>query len=303
MNGLKFRVKDIRNKIMIEKLIRKFCLLTWRFWEKLGVHVIPNHFYWPVTDSKRIENHDFDMLFPLDGIQLDVEVMRAKIEAFGKYREEYVNIHRESGYSSNGDGAILYSMLRDLKPRKIIEVGSGYSTVIMYNALKKNSDEDEVKGEVISIEPYPRPVLRELVASTEVRLIERKVEDVEESLFSQLNSGDVLFIDTSHVVDIANDVHFLYLRVMPQIPVGVVIHIHDIRFPYEYPKSWVLDGRKHWTEQYLLHMFLAYNESFEVIFASNYLCQTSRSLMAENLYGLSQSGEGWPGSFWIRRIK
>jgi len=288
---------------MLQKIIRKFCLYSWRFWELLGVHVVPNHFYWPIQDSSKLKAYNFDAIFPLDGISLDRDAMTTRLINFGKYQDEYKLIHQECGYSSNGDGAILYGMLRDIKPNKIIEVGSGYSTVVMNNAYLKNREEDGVESEIISIEPYPKPVLRELVSNSNVSLIERRVEQVEESFFQQLAEGDVLFIDTSHVVDIANDVHFLYLRILPQVPVGVFVHIHDIRFPYEYPKEWVLNARKHWAEQYLLHMFLAFNDSFEIIFASNYLCQTDRKLMAKNLFALSEEGGGWPGAFWIRRVK
>jgi len=269
----------------------------------LGVHVVPNHFYWPIQDSKKLEAYDFDTTFPLNGIKIDIGEMKTLLESFGDYRLEYKEIHHECGYNSNGDGSILYSMLRSIKPEKIIEVGSGYSTVVMNHAVLRNNLDDGKECKLISVEPYPKPILRELVSESSVTLIESKVEQVEEKLFQQLSSGDVLFIDSSHVVDVANDVHFLYLRILPQLPVGVIVHIHDIRFPYEYPKEWVLKARKHWAEQYLLHMFLAFNDSFEVVFASNYLCQQDRKLMASNLFGLSENGDGWPGSFWIRRIK
>ena len=289
---------------MLQKLIRKFCLYTWRFWEKLGIHIVPNHFYWPIQDSRKLDTYDFGKTFPLNGISMDVDAMKMRLKNFRQYQAEYKPLHHECGYSSNGDGAILYSMLRELRPNKIIEVGSGYSTVVMDNALKKNQEEDGIDRQIISVEPYPKPVLRDLVANSNVvSLIERRVEQLDESFFQQLCAGDMLFIDTSHVVDIANDVHYLYLRILPQIPVGVVIHIHDIRFPYEYPRDWVLKARKHWAEQYLLHMFLAFNESFEIMFASNYLCQLFRKDMSDTLHGLEEDGDGWPGSFWIKRIK
>ena len=232
------------------------------------------------------------------------ESMNSLLLDFKPYQNEYSLIHQESGYTSNGDGAILYSMLRELKPTTVIEVGSGYSTVVMDEALKASSELDGVERNIISIEPYPKPVLRALIKQSErVKLIENKVEFLDVSIFTQLTAGDLLFIDTSHVIDVANDVHFLYLRVLTQLPVGVIIHIHDIRFPYEYPKDWLLKAKKHWGEQYLLHMFLAYNDSFEIIFASNYLCQNDRKTMSSILHGLDNEGEGWPGSFWIKRIK
>ena len=289
--------------MIIQKLIRRFCLFTWRFWETLGFHIVPNHFYWPIQDSRKLAEYDFESKFPLHGMKMDTDSVKERVCSLGAYRNEYKELHYDSGYTSNGDGAILYAMIRQLKPKKVIEVGSGHSTVVIHGALRKNTQEDQIAREIISIEPYPKQVLRDLVANSNVVLQEKRVEHVEPSFFQQLEQGDVLFIDTSHVVDIGNDVHFLYLKVLPQIPVGVVVHIHDIRFPYEYPKEWVIGARKYWTEQYLLHMFMAFNDSFEVVLASNFLCQEDRRLMASNFHALSESGRGWPGSFWIRRTK
>lgn len=289
---------------ILQTMVRKACLISWRFWEIFGIHIIPNHFYWPIRDSRKLEKHDFNMTFPLDGIDIDLSAMKELLFDFEKYKEEYALIHHESGYSSNGDGAILYSMLREVRPKKIIEVGSGFSTVIMDEALRKNNEVSGFEAQIISVEPYPKPVLRKIVAtSPNVSLVEQCVEQLDVSFFQQLESMDVLFIDTSHVVDIANDVHYLYLQVIPQLPIGVLVHIHDIRFPFEYPRNWVLKARKYWTEQYLLHMFMAFNDSYEIVFSSNYLYQIDRVAMADVLHGLHAEGEGWPGSFWIRRIK
>lgn len=268
------------------------------------MHVIPNHFYWPVKDSRALKAYDFDTEFPLDGVDMKTESMKALISELSAYNEEYKSIHTESGYTSNGDGAILYSMVRKFRPKRIIEVGSGNSTVVMSAAIEKNYSEDSVDRSIVSVEPYPKPVLLDLVSkSRNVSLIQKQVEHLDVSLFQKLGAGDLLFIDSSHVVDIANDVHFLYLHVLPQIPEGVLVHIHDIRFPYEYPREWVLTAKKYWAEQYLLHMFLAFNDSFEIVLASNYMCQKYRGIMSDAFYGLEKHDDGWPGSFWIRRIK
>lgn len=287
-----------------DKLIRKICLKTWGVWEVFGLHLIPNHFYWPIGDTKKLERYDFERTFPLDGIDLDLGSMRNLAGRLGAYRDEYEPIHVECGYASNGDGAILYGMIRELNPGRVIEVGSGYSTTIIDHAIKKNASELKKKGKIISIEPFPKPVLRDIARnSMNVELIEKKVEEVDSGLFQELKEGDVLFIDSSHVVDIGNDVHYLYLYILPTLPVGTVVHIHDIRFPYEYPKEWVIDAKKFWSEQYLLQMFLAFNDSYEVLFASNYCYQESRETMSNAFVGLSENGKGWPGSFWIRRYK
>ena len=205
--------------MIYKKIIRKFCLLTWKIWEKLGIHVVPDHFYFPYQNSKKLEEHDFDAQFPLDGIKFHLEDMKKKIFSFGKYKEEYQKIHKEKGYTSNGDGAILYSMIREIKPQKIIEVGSGYSTLIMSEAIKLNQKESLVSCNLTSVEPYPIPELLELTKKNDVTLIKKKVEYLDTDLFMRLSKNDILFIDSSHVVDIGNDVHFLYLKILPQIPV------------------------------------------------------------------------------------
>jgi hypothetical protein len=287
--------------LLYQKLVRKFCFYTWRFWELLGIHIIPNHFYFPILDSRKLKNYNFKKEFSCEGIVFHEAPMLDLLEEIKSHSSEYAPLHKNVGYSSNGDGAILYGMIRHLKPNKIIEVGSGFSTELVSAANKMNILDKQFSPQITCIEPYPKPILRKLSTEGDVNLIEDKVEEIPLSVFNDLDSGDILFIDSSHVVDIGNDVHHLYLNILPSIPVGVYVHIHDIRLPFEYPQSWVLEGHKHWTEQYLLHMFLAFNQSFEVIFASNYMFNKQKEKMISALPGLDESG--WPGAFWIRRIK
>lgn len=111
--------------VLKDKLIRHFCLKTWRIWEMLGLHISPNHFYWPIPDSKDLRRHDFDKKFPLDGIKIDEAEMLELLKKMAGCKTEYAAIHTDSGYASNGDGAILYGMVRQLKPKKMLEIGSG----------------------------------------------------------------------------------------------------------------------------------------------------------------------------------
>ena len=290
--------------VLKDKLVRRFCLKTWRIWEMLGLHISPNHFYWPIPDSKDLRRHDFDKKFPLDGIKINESEMLELLKKMAGYKTEYASIHTDSGYASNGDGAVLYGMVRQLKPKKILEVGSGFSTRIAWQALEKNRTSDSQPGEIIAIEPYPKDVLRELADKADnVSLMQRKVETLGEQVFTELENTDILFIDSSHVVKMGNDVHYLYLSVLPKVPVGTIIHIHDIRFPFDYPKDWLLKGKKFWTEQYLLQMFLTFNDNFQILFAGNYMYDRHPDLMAEALVGLDPQDDGWPGCFWIKRIK
>jgi predicted O-methyltransferase YrrM len=282
-----------------EKLIRHFSIKTWSFWERLGFYIVPRHFYWPIPDTVDIENYDFDKMQLLSGIVFNDSKMFLLLSKIKRYMKEYTPIHVDSGYASNGDGAILYGLVRELNPANILEVGSGYSTQIIHAALNNNC-----KGMIHSIEPYPKKVLLELERNNvNVKLTRSKVEDVDIEVFKGLSDGDILFIDTSHVLKTANDVHYLYLNVLPQLSVGVIVHIHDIRLPQDYPREWVCDAKKIWHEQYMLQMFLTFNENFEVMFASNYLYCKNPQLMSDSLISLSLDGNGWPGSFWIKRIK
>ncbi len=286
-----------------EKGIRKFCIRTWSLWEKLGIHVSPNHFYWPIPDTTELTNYDFSQTFPTEGIDFDDQAMLNLLSEIAKYREEYFKIYTCSGYESNGDGAILYGMIRKYKPRRIIEIGSGFSTKVSGRALQQNQSEN-FTGEIVSIEPYPSAVLLNVVnQSDHITLIQEKVEKVGNLILESLSAGDVLFIDSSHVVKCGNDVHFIYLNLLPKIPVGTIVHIHDIRFPYEYPREWVIKAKKFWNEQYLLQMFLSFNDSFKIVFAGNYMYNKYPKIMRESLVGLGDEENGWPGCFWITRVK
>jgi predicted O-methyltransferase YrrM len=287
-----------------QRITRKFCIATWEFWERLGVHVSPNHFYWPLPDTRKLREYDFSRKFSLSGIAIDDAACLRLLDEISSYMDEYADIHEESGYASNGDGAILYGMMRVLKPRRVVEIGSGSSTKITLLATRRNKFETGIETRITAVEPYPRDDLRELVSSaSEIEMLVMPVEKAHNEFIQTLNDGDVLFIDSSHVIATGNDVHYLYLDVLPNLPVGVVVHIHDIRFPMDYPREWVIDARKIWSEQYLLHMFLAFNQHYEIIFPSNYLYDRYPEKMSSKLIGLAEKGSGWPGSFWIRRIK
>jgi len=130
--------------------------------------------------------------------------------------------------------------------------------------------ENENSAELIAIEPYPNEVLRRGFPGLS-RLIPRKVEEVDLSQFDELKQNDILFIDSSHVLRIGNDVQYEYLEVLPRINKGIIIHIHDIFLPMEYPKNWVLKMHRFWSEQYLLQAFLAFNSAFEILWAGSYM--------------------------------
>jgi hypothetical protein len=156
---------------------------------------------------------------------------------------------------------------------------------------------------LIAVEPYPNDVLRAGIPGLS-ELVTEKVEDVDVGFFSQLQAGDILFIDSSHVVRIGGDVNFLYLEVLPRLREGVSVHIHDIFFPKNYPVEWVMRNQRFWTEQYLLQAFLTYNTQFEVLWCGSYMYAKYPERLRAAFPpppGLGFEEDYFSSSFWMRK--
>jgi predicted O-methyltransferase YrrM len=196
------------------------------------------------------------------------------------------------------DAELLYCMIRHFKPRNMIEIGSGMSTLLAAEAIQKN----EMEGNpcrLIAIEPHPKEFLRRGFPGF-AELLETKVQSLPLARFSALEANDIVFIDSSHVVKIGGDVVYEYLEILPRLKPGVIIHCHDIFLPAEYPKEWVLNDHRFWTEQYLLQAFLAFNGSYEVLMAGSFL-HMHHSLKLKAAFASYDPATTWPGSFWMRR--
>jgi predicted O-methyltransferase YrrM len=173
----------------------------------------------------------------------------------------------DNEYFSSPDAEVLYAMVREFQPHRIVEVGSGHSTKICRQAALDAS----LKTRIISIDPFPRQEVGTL--ADEIHRIEvERLQDLE--AFKSLAENDILFIDSSHVIKTGNDVVFLYLKVIPELAPGVLIHIHDIFLPYDYPKDWVTVKRWDWNEQYLVQALLMNSNAFDVLWAGYYLQKT-----------------------------
>ena len=234
-----------------------------RRWERRGFHVTPVHFYQPIPDTRSLPETLWTHPSDLAGVEMNettqLELLREHIP---KFRDEYEQLPtsspgREKGFYVNNtlfggvDALVAYCMVRHFKPRTIIEVGSGFSSLVLGQAAERNK-----RAGLICIEPFPRAFLREGFPGLR-SLIEKKVQDIELEFFSQLESDDILFIDSSHTVKIGSDVNYLFLEVLPRLRPGVIVHVHDIFLPFEYRRDWVLDELRFWSEQYLLQAFLA----------------------------------------------
>jgi hypothetical protein len=275
-----------------------------RRWERRGFHVTPVHFYKPIPDTQSLPETLWTHPSDLAGVEMNettqLELLREHIP---KFRDEYEQLPisspgKERGFYVNNtlfggvDALVAYCMVRHFKPRTIIEVGSGFSSLVLGQAAERNK-----RAGLICIEPFPREFLREGFPGLR-SLIEKKVQDIELEFFSQLESDDILFIDSSHTVKIGSDVNYLFLEVLPRLRPGVIVHVHDIFLPFEYRRDWVLDELRFWSEQYLLQAFLQFNSEFEVLMANSYL----NHYHEEDLKAAFPALERWVGgSFWMRR--
>jgi hypothetical protein len=283
-------------------------------WERLGFHVTPVHFYQPIPDTQSLPESLWNRASELVGIDMNEAVQLDLLRNhFPRFRSEYDQFpaastgepgrfHFNNGLFDGTDALVAYCMIRHFQPRLIIEVGSGFSSLIAAEAIAKNKD-----SALICIEPFPLDFLRQGFLGLH-SLIEKKVEDMDLEFFSQLESGDILFIDSSHTVKIGGDVNYLFLEVLPRLKPGVIVHVHDIFLPFDYRRDWVLDEFRFWTEQYLLHAFLMFNAEFEVLMANSYLNHYHHEDIKaafpnlEKLNVAHPNSVGWGGgSFWMRR--
>ncbi len=300
--------------------------------QRYGIHIIPNHYYYPIPDTRFLTKSVFSHITQHVGIDIrEKEQLELLLKFEANYKEEFNIFPRYKTkipyqyYTTNGnfrsvDGEMLYCMIRHFKPKKIIEIGSGYSTYCSTQAIRKNMElDDNYKCDLIAIEPYPNEVLRKGFPGL-TKLISKKLQEVELEMFMDLNENDILFIDSSHILTIGNDVQYEYLEILPRLRKGVIIHIHDIFFPAEYPPEWVLNLFRFYNEQYLLQAFLTYNNNFKVLWASKFMhmkhfkklenafksFKMDRTELDSPEFKLIRRDKRWPiewpVSFWIKKI-
>jgi hypothetical protein len=276
---------------------------AFRIWEKIGVHITPVNYYFPIPSTGGLSEKIWLEKSKLTGINMNEDLqLQFLTKIFPAFQEEYNEIPVSFGspdqfYLSNGmfegtDALTLYCMIRHFRPNQFIEVGSGYSTLLTANTILKNGS-----GSLICIDPYPSALIREGFYGL-TKLIPKRVEDLEPEFFKTLVANDILFIDSSHIVKIGGDVNFLFLRIIPELNPGVIVHVHDIFFPNEYRRSYVMDRLNFWSEQYLLQAFLSFNNEFEILLCNSFLEERYNDQMMETF----PNSNWWGGSsIWFRR--
>ena len=304
------KMKDISN--IYRKAVRWFSRKTFALWQIIGFHVTPNHYYQPIPDTRTLKNELWLKQSELVGIDINENGQLGLLSLIAsQFKGEYEQLSHSKltlsyqysmANSSFGsvDAEILYSMIRFFKPNNIFEIGSGNSTLLSAQAVLKNNAEG-AECKLLAYEPYPNSTLRDGFPGL-YKLYVKKVQDIPLSDFDNLKENDILFIDSSHVLKIGSDVHYEYLDILPRLRKGVIVHIHDIFLPLEYPKEWILKKYMFWNEQYLLQAFLSFNTAFEILWAGSYMHLKHPDKLSTAFSSYNRN-ETWPGSFWIRRIK
>lgn len=275
---------------------------------------LPVHFYSPVPDIDDLEQRNiWEKKSQLIGIDFQIEKQVALLRNLGeKYGNECTWPHSPTAnptefYIDNnsfsfGCAAALHSMIRHCKPKRILEVGSGNSSIVINNAINQNRKKN-CPAEYVVIDPFPSELVTQKLTNV-TKVIIDKVELTDESLFVQLDQNDLLFIDSGHVVKTGGDVNFLILEILPRLKPGVIIHFHDIGLPFEYPKTYFTNPqfRVFWTEAYLLQAFLSFNPYFEVLLGMNYLMREKTTEFKKAFPHYNPDlHKSISGSFWIRR--
>ena len=222
----------------------------------------------------------------------EIPAHRPRFESFEDPSRNDVMYTYDTNYFTSPDTEVLYAIIRKFQPRTVIEVGCGNSTKIKRQAIL----DGRLETRLISIDPHPRTEIRGLADEIYRSPVERT--RMSELLYS-LKDGDVLFIDSSHEIKTGNDVVFLYLNVIPKLPPGVLIHIHDVFLPYDYPREWVLEKKWGFNEQYLVQALLTFTGAFDVLWAGHFLQRT----LPDFARSFSHLNGRLGSSLWLRKAR
>lgn len=271
----------------------------------------PGHFYSPIADPRETDAHlshleSRETPHALPGIAIDPVGMRVvwrelapfiASNPFPTVKTHGFRYAFDNENYSNGDGMILHAMLRLHRPRRVIEVGSGWSSACTLDTVERHLVGNT---RVTFVEPYPK-LLKSLIGpmSARVDLHACKVQDAPMRIFEELEAGDILFIDSTHVLRTGSDVCFELFEILPRLASGVIVHIHDIFWPFEYPRRWAVDENRSWNELYAVRAFLTDNPSWRILFFNDYFAKVERHLIEANCPAfLVNSG----GALWLQRV-
>jgi predicted O-methyltransferase YrrM len=269
----------------------------------IGVFPIRDHYYEPLYNFDRLKR-DLYKNRNLSGIKFDLNNQLKNIRKLN-FADELINLNLKEkspnyGFNFNnkffesGDAEIYYQVIRYFKPSRIIEIGSGYSTLMALEAIKKNKEEKKSKSIITCIEPYENTWLDQL----DIKIIRKKIEDIRPEKYLNLNKNDILFVDSSHMIRPQGDVLKIFLEILPRLKKGVIVHIHDIFTPKDYPKQWLINENKFWNEQYLVEALISNTSKYEIFLSLNYLKNNFYNKLKRICPYLTKKHE--PGSLYLK---
>ena len=301
----------------LRRLVRPGAVNAFLLLDRLGMHVHPKRYYSSVPDYAWLRAHPelWRGPAPLAGLHWDLdEQLRWLARTCGSHYDEVAGLRRFHALAAGGYGAgygeiesqVLHCFVRSERPPRIVEVGGGISTAIMADAVRLNAEDGRATS-ILTIEPYPQPALLTLPGVTVLREF---AQAAARSAFEELQRGDLLFIDSTHVVKTGSELARLYLDVVPALPPGVVVHVHDITLPYLYNRDL---GRSFfdWQETTLVLGLLIGNAALSVLCCLSALHYDRRSRMREvladydpqddeeGLRAQAGSGRHFPSSLWL----
>lgn len=262
----------------------------------------PGHFYSPLPDVDALRRHRED--YPdADGIDLREAQQLDFLGHVADYYDELpfgdspggtTRFGYRNPFFGHSDAITLYTMMRHFQPARIIEVGSGFSSAAMLDVRERFLPDLKLTF----VEPYPDRLMSLLRDADQYELLQVPVQQVARDRFAALEENDILFIDSSHVTKSGSDVNDLFFRVLPQLAPGVLVHVHDVLWPFEYPMPWLEQGRA-WNEAYLLRGFLQFNANFHIVYFNDFMGRVHREAVAARApLMLEETG----GSIWLRRV-
>ena len=280
-----------------------------RLADRLGIQFLVKSFYSPIPDLRALPQDVFERRSALSGLDLALDRQAELVEGelapyLGEFDPpeqptcDHGEFHLANGSYPPVDADLLYALVRHLKPQRVLELGSGHSTLVTCMAAAAN-ERDGSPTRVECFDPYPSVVSAATPGVARLEPVSAQMTPFAE--FQALEAGDVLFVDTTHTVKLGSDVNFVVLEVLPLLAPGVVVHFHDVFLPREYPRVWVEDLGLVWAEQYLLQAFLAMNSGYEVLMSVNALAAEHPDVLGGAIR--SWRLRGMPGAFWIRRTE
>ncbi len=306
----------------LRKQAKKFAFKCFSVVDRLGIHILPKHYYSPVPDYAWLKHHKrlWTQRVDLRGVEWDLDLQVDWLRRMCQpYYDEVRGLGSFEKATSAGWGPgfgpiesqVLHCVVRSLAPGRILEIGSGVSTACMVEAVKKNEKENKPSTKVTCIEPYPKQVFRRL---PDIQLVQDVCQAVPAGVFAELKANDLLFIDCSHAVKLGSDVVKIYLEIIPNLPPGVFIHIHDIYLPYLYPRD-ALTQFFGWQETALLAALITNNSGLSVLASLSALHYDRSKQLKELLsdYQPQANEEGllpdtatpaghFPASLWLRTV-